>query len=120
MDQPNRDDRSKGAADGKAAVSHRRSSVVTAVLLFLAAGLVLDGVAGQRGWLENRRGLQQIEQSQMALEALQRHNAELRNLAKRLRDQDPATVEDLARREFGFIRPGEKLFIVRDAPVPKK
>jgi len=119
MDQRNRDDRSTKASADKGAVPNRRSSVVTVVLLFVAAGLVLDGIAGQRGWLENRRGQQQLEQSQMALEALQRHNAEMRDLAKRLRDQDPATVEDLARRELGFIRPGEKLFIVRDSAKSK-
>jgi len=30
-----------------------------------------------------------------------------------------ATIEEIARRERGFIRPGEKLFIVRDAPRQK-
>lgn len=120
MDLRNRDDRPTSGIDSKAAGSTRRSSVVTVVLLILAAGLVLDAVAGQRGWLENRRGQQQLERSQAELEALQRHNAELRDLARRLREQDPATIEEFARREFGYIRPGEKLFIVRDAPQEKK
>jgi cell division protein FtsB len=116
MDPRDRDDRSKIGADGQAAALTRRSSAVTAVLLVLALGLVVDGIAGERGWLANRRGQQQEEHAQQALDAVKRHNAGLRDLAKRLRDQDPATFEDLARRERGFIRPGEKLFIIRDVP----
>ncbi len=116
MDERNPDGRSNHGADSKGVASDRRSSAVTAVLLFLAAGLVLDGIAGERGWLANRRGQQQLEQAQMSLDAAQRYNAALRDRAKRLREEDPATIEGLARREFGFIRPGEKLFIVRDTP----
>ncbi len=40
--------------------------------------------------------------------------------ARRYRE-DSATIEDLARRDLGMIRPGEKLFIIRDrehAPAP--
>jgi cell division protein FtsB len=32
---------------------------------------------------------------------------------KRLKD-DPAAIEELARGELGLMRPGEKLFIVKD------
>ena len=32
---------------------------------------------------------------------------------------DPATIEDLARRNLDLIKPGEKLFIIRDARSPK-
>jgi hypothetical protein len=35
--------------------------------------------------------------------------------ARRYRE-DPATLEELARRDLGFIKPGEKLFIIRDLP----
>ena len=39
--------------------------------------------------------------------------ARLRDTARRLRE-DPATIEEVARRELGLIKPGEQLFIVRD------
>ena len=38
-----------------------------------------------------------------------------REEARRLRE-DPSAIEDLARRELGLIKPGEKLFIVKDIP----
>jgi cell division protein FtsB len=34
-------------------------------------------------------------------------------MARRLRD-DPAAIEEQARRELGLIKPGEVLFIIKD------
>jgi cell division protein FtsB len=28
--------------------------------------------------------------------------------------EDPAAIEDIARRDLGLIKPGEKLFIIKD------
>ena len=39
--------------------------------------------------------------------------SQLREEARLLRE-DPATIEEIARRELGLIRPGEKLFILKD------
>jgi len=116
MDPRNRDERSRTGADGRAAASIRRSTAVTAVLIFFVLWLVVDGVAGERGWLANRRGRVQLQQQQQALYRVQWENQQRRDLIKRLQAEDPATIEEIARRERGFIRPGETLFIVRDAP----
>jgi cell division protein FtsB len=40
-------------------------------------------------------------------------NTRLRDLAKRLSD-DPAAIEEIARRDLGLIKPGEKVFIIKD------
>ena len=47
--------------------------------------------------------------------ALKLENDALREQARRLRE-DPALIEEVARREFGLIRPGERVFIIRPAP----
>jgi len=120
MDRRFRDDKVARPRNGEPVVSARRRSVVTFVLLFVALALVLDGIAGERGWVANRRNRVQLEQAEQALEAIRRENADQRDLVHRLQNQDPATIEDIARREFGFIRPGEKVFIVRDVPKPTK
>ena len=44
-------------------------------------------------------------------------NGRLREEARRLRE-DPAMIEEIARRELGLIRPGEKVFIVKDVLPP--
>ncbi|HKB13406.1 MAG TPA: septum formation initiator family protein, partial [Vicinamibacterales bacterium] len=48
-----------------------------------------------------------------SIERQRAENARLRDLARRLRE-DPKTIEELARREFGLIKPGEKVFIVKN------
>ena len=47
------------------------------------------------------------------VERLKQENAALRDQARRLRE-DPATLEAVARRELGLIRPGEILVVVKD------
>jgi cell division protein FtsB len=94
--------------------------MLTFVLLFCALALVIDAVAGERGWIANSREQRQIEQAERDLAAKQRENAELADYRDRLRRQDPATIEEIARREHGLIRPGEKVFILRDAPKATK
>jgi cell division protein FtsB len=48
---------------------------------------------------------------------LRSENAALREEARRLRE-DPAAIEEIARRELGLMSPGEKLFIIRDVDPP--
>ena len=38
----------------------------------------------------------------------------MREQIRRLSGDDPTAIEEIARRELGFIRPGERLFIIRD------
>ena len=54
-----------------------------------------------------------------AIERLRTENARLRDEARRLRS-DPATIEALARQELGLIKPGEMLFIVKNAAIPNR
>jgi cell division protein FtsB len=87
------------------------------LLGFVAAVLVVDAIVGEKGLLsliKARRDFQAVEQ---ALERSRRDNAELREQARRLRE-DPTAIEEFARRELGLIKPGEKLFIIKE--VQKK
>jgi cell division protein FtsB len=59
------------------------------------------------------RARQQYEDLSATLARLRAENARLGDMARRLRD-DPGAIEELARRELGLIRPGEKVFIVKD------
>jgi cell division protein FtsB len=66
--------------------------------------------------LQARRDFDAVER---ALQKARRDNVELREEARRLRE-DPSAIEEFARRELGLIKPGEKLFIIREAPIPPK
>lgn len=92
------------------------------VLVFFTAVLVLNAVFGERGLLAMIRANRNHAQLQEELARAQAENARLSEEA-RLVDEDPATIEDIARSELGLIKPGEKVFIIRDLPplsnVPK-
>jgi cell division protein FtsB len=48
-----------------------------------------------------------------SLDRLRQENATLREEMGRL-NEDPATIESLARQELGLIKPGEIVFILKD------
>ena len=89
-----------------------------ALLLFIALVLGVDGVVGDRGLLAMRRARRQYEELASSIALQRTENARLRERA-RLLAEDPATIEAIARRELGLIRPGEKVFIVKDLAQPK-
>jgi len=87
--------------------------------VFLLAGtvLVIDALVGDKGLLAMIQARQQYRALEQSLAEVRTENARLRDEARRLRE-DPSAVEDLARRELGLMKPGEKLFIIRDV-APK-
>ena len=96
----------------------RRRRVLNFLLVFATVVLLVDALVGDRGLVERMRARKQLEQTQAALAVLRQQNARMVEDIGRLRD-DPALIEAVAREELGLIRPGELLFIVRDAkPTP--
>jgi cell division protein FtsB len=83
--------------------------------VFLLAGvvLVIDALVGDKGLLAMIQARQEYRTLERSLTDVRAENARLREQARRLRE-DPAAVEDLARRELGLMKPGEKLFIIKD------
>ena len=77
----------------------------------------MDGLVGDRGFLAMLRARRQYDELSAVLDRQRAENARLRDEAGRLRN-DPAAIEELARRELGLIRPGEKVFIIKDLKPP--
>ena len=86
-------------------------------LLFLGCLLFLDALVGEKGLVENLKARQQFQALERSLGRLKGENEKLRKDVDLLR-KDPSTIEDVARRELGMMKPGEKLFIIRDAEPP--
>jgi cell division protein FtsB len=95
----------------------RRRRAVEYFFLLIGCVLVIDALVGEKGLLAMMQARQQYRSLDQSLAEVRAENARLREDARRLRE-DPAAVEDLARRELGLIKPGEKLFIVKDV-APK-
>ena len=74
-----------------------------------------NALVGESGLLATR--MASLQESRLAdrIAALKADNDALREQARRLRE-DPALIEEVARREFGMIRPGERVFVIRPAP----
>jgi cell division protein FtsB len=88
------------------------------LLLFVASVIVVDGLVGDRGLLAILRARQDYDAMSATIARQRAENARLREVARRLRE-DPSAIEEIARRELGLIRPGERVFIVKDVPPAK-
>lgn len=86
-------------------------------MVFFAVAMIVDAIVGDRGLLAMLRAREQYEAASASLDQRRTENERLREEVKRLKD-DPAAIEELARGELGLMRPGEKLFIVKDLKPP--
>ena len=91
----------------------RRPRVLLYCLVFVGCVLLVDSFVGEKGLLAMFEARREYRNLQQSLQDARLENARLREEARRLRE-DPNAIEELARRELGLIRPGEKLFIIRD------
>jgi cell division protein FtsB len=98
----------------QAAANGRTRRIVHGVLLFIAVVIVVDGIVGERGLLTMRRARLEYQTLEARLAERRAENAALEEQVRRLREDDRA-IEEVARRDLGLIRPGERVFIIRDA-----
>jgi cell division protein FtsB len=96
----------------------RNRRFVHLLCLFIVSVILADGFVGDRGLLAMLRARQEYDVLAAGISRLRAENARLREEARRLREE-PAAIEEVARRELGLIRPGEKVFIIKDVPPPK-
>ena len=94
-----------------------RRRAVQYVLVFVGFIILVDAVVGDKGLMTILKARQEYRELESSLERARTENARLREQARRLRE-DPSAVEEIARRELGLVKPGEKLFIVKDVEPP--
>ena len=107
---------------GKPRAHRARGGFRALVLVFSAciSFVVIDAFVGDRGLAALMRA--RMERDRLAAEvvAWRRDNGRLRDQVRRLRGEDPTAIEEIARRELGLIKPGERLFIIRDVTPAKR
>jgi len=96
----------------------RSRRIVHWLLIFLGSVIVVDGLVGDRGLLAMLRARQDYDTLYATIAQQRAENERLRDQVRRLRE-DPATIEEIARRELGLIRRGERVFIIKDV-APEK
>jgi cell division protein FtsB len=91
----------------------RKAVTLTSVLLLIA--LVVGSMFGDRGILHLISQRQRADALRQEIEALAAENVRLYSEIRQLRT-DPRAVERIAREELGLARPGETVFLLRNAP----
>ena len=91
-----------------------RNRAIQYLLLFVGSVLLVDALVGDKGLAAMLKARDDYQRLEHALAHSREENARLRDEARRLRE-DPEAIEAIARRDLGLIKPGEKLFIVKDA-----
>jgi len=92
-----------------------RGRAVQYLLVFLGSVLVIDALVGDKGVLQMLKKRQELRALDQAVAEARARNAQMRDEIKRIKT-DPAAIEEIARKNLGLIKPGEKLFVIRDAP----
>jgi len=91
--------------------------MVQLLLVCVAIVVLVDALVGERGLLAMLRARHEHDALTAVIGRQRAENARLREEARQLRE-DPATIEEIARRELGLIHPGEKVFIIKDVAPP--
>lgn len=97
----------------------RTRRVLRLLFLFVAVLIVVDALVGDRGLLAALDARRQHDELAAVIARQRAENARLSEEARRLKD-DPSAIEEIARRDLGLIRKGEKVFIVKDLASPAK
>jgi cell division protein FtsB len=101
-----------------AAPQSRGRRMVQYALIAVGCIFFLDALVGDKGLIElvkTRHDFRALETSLLRIRA---DNTRLREEARLLRE-DADTIERVARERLGLIKPGEKLFILKDIAPPK-
>jgi cell division protein FtsB len=95
----------------------RNRRIVQFLLVFFAIAILVDGLVGDRGLLAMLRARQEYDQLAATIARQRAENARLREEARRLAN-DRDAIEEIAKRQLGLIKPGEIVFIIKDAVPP--
>ena len=96
----------------------RNRRIIQVIVLLVASVIIVDGLVGDRGLLAMLRARHEYDTLANSISRQRAENARLRDQARRLRE-DPTAIEEIARRELGLIKPGERVFIVKDVKPTK-
>ncbi len=100
------------------ASSSRVSRLIQIGLALAAVTLVVESLFGARGLSAMMQARREYAVLANDLDRIRGENQRLQAEARRLRE-DPTAIEEAARRDLGYMAPGEKVFILRDAkPAP--
>jgi cell division protein FtsB len=94
-------------------VKKRSGRLLQFALIFITSVVLVDALIGEKGLLATIRARQEYDELADQIARTRAENVRLREAARELREE-PAVIEELARRDLGLVRRGELLFIIKD------
>jgi cell division protein FtsB len=88
---------------------------VESALVLIGCLVLGESLIGERGLVAMMRAREAYRNEERLRDEARARNERLKEDVRLLRDDLP-TIEDVARRELGLIKPGEKVFRVKDVP----
>jgi cell division protein FtsB len=88
-----------------------RNTILALVLASVA--LIVHNVFGQNGYLTARRQQKELRQLQQHILQLQQENSQLEKQNQALKS-DPEAIERKAREDMHLVKPGDKVYTLRD------
>lgn len=109
-----------GAERPPAAKRRERTRRVTYLLILsFAAIMLVDAIVGDQGVVALGRAREEYSRMTEQVRRLKAENDQMRLQNGRLRN-DRGALEEAARRDLGLMKPGEKVFIIKDLPSPSQ
>ena len=102
-----------GSAPSASGAAPQTRRLLRILFIFIASILVATALVGDRGLIESINARNDYDRLAGEIELLRSENTALRTEARRLREE-PAVVEEIARRVLGLISPGEIVFLLND------
>jgi len=93
----------------------RKASLLASIIAIIA--LVVGSLFGDRGILQLMAQRQRALELAREIEEVRAENLRLAAEIRALRT-DPRAIERIAREQLGLARPGETVFLIRDADAP--
>lgn len=93
----------------------RKAALLASVIAIIA--LVVGSLFGDRGILQVIAQRQRAQELAREIEEIRAENARLATEIHALRT-DPRAIERIAREQLGLARPGETVFLLRNADAP--
>ncbi len=87
------------------------------LILSFAAIMLVDAIVGDQGVVALGRAREEFGRMNEQVRRLKAENDQMRKQNLRLRE-DRGALEEAARRDLGLMKPGEKVFIIKDLPSP--
>jgi len=81
--------------------------------------MLVDAIVGDQGVVALGRARAEYSRMTELVRRLRADNDQMRKQNVRLRE-DRGAIEEAARRDLGLMKPGEKVFIIKDLPSPSR